>query len=272
MERGSTRSRGVGTLQPLESSGGPQSQALTAAAPKQPHIFSRLTVTQRNRVIARGIRLHLSQGETLFSQGEKHKGVYLIEDGLIRTFYTSPAGREITLAYWQPGNIVGTPQVFSTHVHQWSGMAAAETNVLSFRGEDIFELMQRIPMFGIAVVETLEFKGKCLSALVQMLGTRSVAERLAMLLCNLAELYGVKEKDGIAIGEPFTHEVFAQMVGASRQWVTMTLDRMRNENLIRIGKCRTVILQPNKLLSRRRRVARVKAGQVIAPSALARRW
>jgi CRP/FNR family transcriptional regulator, cyclic AMP receptor protein len=115
--------------------------------------------------------------------------------------------------------------------------------------------MQRIPMFGIAVVETLEFKGKCLSALVQMLGTRSVAERLAMLLCNLAELYGVKEKEGIAIGEPFTHEVLAQMVGASRQWVTTTLDRMRNENLIRIGKCRTVILEPKKLLSRRPRVA-----------------
>jgi hypothetical protein len=28
---------------------------------------------------------------------------------------------------------------------------------------------------------------------------------------------------------------------------------MRNENLIRIGKCRTVILQPGKLLSRGRR-------------------
>jgi CRP-like cAMP-binding protein len=210
-----------------------------------------LTASQRNRVIARGVRLQFSEGETLFAQGEKHEGIYLIEDGLVRTFYTSPAGREITLAYWQPGNIVGTPQIFSTHVNQWSGVAAVETNVLAFRGEDIFELMQRIPVFAIAVVEILEFKGKCLSALVQMLGTRSVAERLAMLLYNLAELHGVKEKDGIAIGQPFTHEVFAQMVGASRQWVTMTLDRMRNEGLIRIGKSRTVILQPKKLISRR---------------------
>jgi CRP-like cAMP-binding protein len=231
----------------------PASRTPTARSAKQPNIFARLTAGQRNRVIARGVHLRLSEGEALFAQGEKHVGIYLIEDGLVRTFYTSPAGREITLAYWQPGNIVGTPQIFGTHVHQWSGIAAMETNVLALRGQDIFELMQRIPMFAIAVVETLEFKGKCLSALVQMLGTRSVAERLAMLLCNLAEIYGVKEKDGIAIGEPFTHEVFAQMVGASRQWVTMTLDRMRNENLIRIGKCRTVILQPNRLLSRRRR-------------------
>jgi CRP/FNR family transcriptional regulator, cyclic AMP receptor protein len=227
------------------------SQALGFRTAKQPNIFTRLTAAQRNRVVARGVYLHRSEGETLFAQGERHKGIYLVEHGLVRTFYTSPAGREITLAYWQPGNIVGTPQVFSTHVHQWSGIAATNADVLFFRGEDLLQLMQRIPVFAIAIVEALEFKGKCLSALVQMLGTRSVAERLAMLLYNLAELHGVREKDGIAIGKPFTHEVLAQMVGASRQWVTMTLDRMRSEGLIRIGKCRTVILDPNKLLSRR---------------------
>jgi CRP-like cAMP-binding protein len=226
-------------------------QALAFRTAKQPNIFARLTTAQRNRVVARSVRLQLSEGEALFAQGEKHNGIYLIESGLIRTFYTSPAGREITLAYWQPGNIVGTPYVFNSHVHQWSGIAAVNTNALSFRGEDVFELMQRIPMFAIAVVETLEFKGTCLSNLVQMLGTRSVAERLAMLLYNLAVLHGVKEKDGIAIGPPFTHEVFAQMVGASRQWVTMTLDRMRNDGFIRIGKRRTIILQPDRLLHRR---------------------
>ena len=45
--------------------------------------------------------------------------------------------------------------------------------------------MQSDSGFAIGMVEALEFKGKCLSALVQMLGTRDVSERLAMLLCNL---------------------------------------------------------------------------------------
>lgn len=227
------------------------SQPLAFRTPKQPNIFARLTTAQRNRVLNVGCPVHLAEGETLFAQGEAHKGIYLIQIGLIRTFYTSPAGREITLAYWQAGNIVGTPQVFSTNVHQWSGIAATETTALAFRGADVFDLMQRIPMFAIGVVEALEFKGKCLSALVQMLGTRSVAERLAMLLHNLADLHGVKEHEGVVIGEPFTHEVLAQMVGASRQWVTMTLDRMSDEGLIRVGKRRTVILRPGKLLLRR---------------------
>ena len=230
---------------------GSASQLLAFRPPKQPNIFARLTTSQRARVLSRARPMHLLEGETLFAQGETHRGIYLIQTGLIRTFYTSQAGREITLAYWRGGNIVGTPQIFSTSVHQWSGIAATETSALAFRGEDVFDLMKRIPIFAIGVVEALEFKGKCLSALVQMLGTRSVAERLAILLYNLADMHGVKERDGIVIGEPFTHEVLAQMVGASRQWVTMTLDRMRSEGLIRVGKRRTVILQPNKLLSHR---------------------
>jgi CRP-like cAMP-binding protein len=117
--------------------------------------------------------------------------------------------------------------------------------------------MQAIPQLAIGIVEALEFKGRCLSALLQMLGTRSVSERLSMLLANLAEIHGTDTGEGIAIGEPFTHEAFAQMVGASRQWVTMTLDRFQREGLIRISRCRTVILDPDKL--RRRRADRERS-------------
>ena len=54
----------------------------------------------------------LNRGQTLFSQGGKHDGIWLIESGRIRAFYTPPLGREITLAYWHVGNFVGGPEVF----------------------------------------------------------------------------------------------------------------------------------------------------------------
>jgi CRP-like cAMP-binding protein len=128
-------------------------------------------------------------------------------------------------------------------------MAKGRTEVIAFRGRDLRSLMETMPALAVGLVEALEFKGKCLSALVQMLGTRSVSERLAMLLCTLAEIHGVREEDGVAIGPPFTHEAFAQMVGASRQWVTMTLDRFQGEGAIRIGKRRTVIRNARQLLA-----------------------
>lgn len=209
---------------------------------RQPNLFTRLTDAERARVLRRGLRQKFLAGETLFAQGDRHRGVFIVDGGLVRTFYASPSGREITLAYWKPGNIVGTPQVLTSGMHDWSGVAVEDTEAIGFRGSDLHDLMLAIPVFAVALVEALEFKGKCLSALVHMLGTRAVSERLSMLLTNLAETHGVREKDGIAIGAPFTHEVLAQMVGASRQWVTITLDRFQREGLIRVGKRKTVIL------------------------------
>jgi CRP-like cAMP-binding protein len=225
---------------------------------RQPDIFARLTPGQRNKVIASGNYLRFPRGATLFAQGDRHRSVFLVERGLVKTCYTSPGGREITLAYWQPGNLVGTPQVIdtSTYAHMWSGIAVTDTSAIGFGARQIRELMEHMPALAIGVIETLEFKGKCLSALVQMLGTRSVAERLGLLLNNLAILHGEKVETGISIGRPFTHEVLAQMVGASRQWVTMTLDRFRKDGLIEIGKGRTVTLRPQSNSGRTRIRAR----------------
>ncbi len=118
------------------------------------------------------------RGQTLFNQGAKHDGIYLIESGRIRVFYTAPSQREITLAYWLPGNFVGGPEIFGEGIHQWSGVASSNSGVVHFSGKDMRKLVLDVPSLSIGLIEGLTFKGKCYSALAQMLGTRSVTERL----------------------------------------------------------------------------------------------
>lgn len=216
---------------------------------RQPNIFARLSAADVNAVLKRANLRRLVRDELLFSQGSRHRGVYLIQAGSIRTFYTSPGGRVITLAYWEAGNLVGTPEVLSDGIHLWSGVATCETNVLTFKSSDLRSLMEHIPGLAVGFVEALEFKGKCLSALLQMLGTRSVPERLTLLLRNLAMLHGIPCSEGVRLGAPFTHEAIAQMVGASRQWVTLTLDRLQREGILRLAKCNITIRRPDLLLN-----------------------
>jgi CRP-like cAMP-binding protein len=49
-------------------------------------------------VMGCGRRRHLQVGDFLFRHGDPHEGVYLVESGLVRTYYSSASGREITLA------------------------------------------------------------------------------------------------------------------------------------------------------------------------------
>src|SRR5262245_24662691 len=100
-----------------------------------PLLMEKLTLRERESVLKQGRRKVLNRGQTLFSQGARHDGIFLVESGRIRVFYTSPLGREITLAYWQVGNFVGGPEVFDTGVHQRSGVASSNCSVVHLPGK-----------------------------------------------------------------------------------------------------------------------------------------
>src|SRR5262245_19455622 len=102
---------------------------------RQPRILERLSEHERRIVLAKSQRRKLTGGEHLFLQGDGHRGTYVIEKGLVRTYYTSPAGREVTLAYWLPGNLVGTPDLFGDSTHMWSGVAEADTEAIFIAGD-----------------------------------------------------------------------------------------------------------------------------------------
>jgi CRP/FNR family transcriptional regulator, cyclic AMP receptor protein len=206
-----------------------------------PSLFNTLSPSERETLVRWGRRRVLYRGQTLFSQGARHDGIFLIETGRIRVYYTAPSQREITLAYWHPGNFVGGPEVFGEGVHQWSGVASSNSSVVHLPGKELRKLVGQIPNLPIGLIEGLTFKGKCYSALAQMLGTRSITERLAHLLLHLVELYGMEDPDGILIGAAFTHADLAHMVGATRQWVTISLKRLQEKNVLVVRKSKIIV-------------------------------
>ena len=214
---------------------------------RQPNPLAHLSDEDLETVLNRARRCRIKSKHLLFRQGDRHHGIYLIQSGVVRTYYTSPAGREITLAYWQPGNFVGGPDVFEDCIHMWSGITVRDTEVYHLRGPDLRDLMAQIPDLALGMVEALVYKGRCFSSLVQLLGTRSVSGRLSQVLLALCDNYGIPEGNGIVIDVHLTHEDLAHMVGASRQWVTTTLDRLQKKGIIRIRKRQLVILRPDLL-------------------------
>jgi len=181
-------------------------------------------------------------GEDVFQQGDHHNGIYLILSGRMRIFYAGPSGREITLAYWSPGNFVGGPEIFGGGPHMWSGQAVRPTELLHVKGAELRRLVERHPRLALALLDMSVHKGKCFSALIQMLGTRSAAQRLAQLLALMADLDGIRREDGVFIGRSLTQEELAKMVGATRQWVSATLERFREGGLVEFSPNRILIL------------------------------
>ena len=208
-------------------------------------LLGRLKPEQRVQLRRAGRVLAHAHGDSIFHQGSRHAGIFVIESGRVRTYFTGPSGREITLAYWTPGHFVGGPELFGEGEHIWSGMAVGETRTLFLDGPTLRAAMNELPGLAVCLVEGLVHKGRCYSELLQVLATQSVEERLWQLLRNLATLYG-RGNDGFRTVElRFSHEEMASMVGATRQWVTMTLSRLQKQGLIAIHGRRISVLEDN---------------------------
>lgn len=111
------------------------------------------------------------------------------------------------------------------------------------------KLVREVPEVAVAVIHGLIAKGKCYSALIQMLGTRSISERLRQFLFILADAQGRHEGTSIVVERTITYEQIAFLVGATRQWVTQTLDKLRMEGVLEISRTELVIRDMDALLS-----------------------
>jgi CRP/FNR family cyclic AMP-dependent transcriptional regulator len=198
------------------------------------HFLNRLSAAEKAQLRELGRPFVVPQGEIVFSQGDQHEGIFIIDSGQVRVYYTAPSGREITLAYWTPGHFIGGPEISGGGIHMWSGLAIDECRFTILSSATLEKLLTKMPNFARALIDGLVAKGKCYSSMAQMLGTRSVIERLAQYVMNLSRLYGVPDGDAIVINHKVTHDQIAAMVGSTRQWVTMMLKRFQAKRIISI--------------------------------------
>ncbi|MFB2564244.1 Crp/Fnr family transcriptional regulator [Rhizobium sp. IMFF44] len=213
------------------------------------HFLDPLKLDEWAILRSHGRRLSFSAGETIFTQGDKHGGIFIIERGSVRVFYSAPSGREITLAYWTPGNFIGGPEMTGGGTHIWSGEAMDDCEILFLPAHVLGKLIVELPNFALCLIQGLASKGKSYSAMAQMLGTRSVIERLAQFLMNLGKLHGVRDGHAVIINAKVTHDQIAAMVGSTRQWVTMMMKRFQKEGLLTVTPRHIRIERPHLLMA-----------------------
>ena len=199
---------------------------------EETNLLSHLTANEYLKVREVGVPKGYSKSQIVFTQGDPHEGIYIIESGTVKAFYIGPNGKEITLAYWGAGHFVGGPEIFGKGEHMWSGTAETDAQLLYLDGAKIRSLMESYPNLAIGIVEGLVFKGKCYSSLLQILGTRSVLERLASLFISIAENENHEDANQFKLKKQFTHDELAKIVGSTRQWITKSLDRFKKAGVI----------------------------------------
>lgn len=209
---------------------------------RKTQLFAKLTDAEMRTLCARVSKRQFSRGETLFSEGDECRGLFVVAAGKIRIFKLSAAGREQVLAIEEPGSSFAELPVFDGGVYPASASALEETEVLFISRKDFQNYCREHPEVALKVLAVVGSRLRRLVAIIEDLSFTTVRHRLISLLLRLAEIGGTATKQGVRLELSETHQDLAAELGTVRELVSRSLSRLQAEGLLEL-KGRTILVR-----------------------------
>jgi CRP/FNR family transcriptional regulator, cyclic AMP receptor protein len=208
-----------------------------------------LTSASQRRLLEHSRQVEAPAGSAPMRPGDP-RGAFLVRQGLIRSFWGAPDGRETTIAFIYPGNLVGAPLLVpgAAGLYEPFGSVGADAVVNSTLTLLDLETARRVVSREIEVVSAL---ATVLAAFARYSVRRfavgslgNIPERLAFDLLERAsrsQLY-LGRLDARA-----THQDLADSIGSSREAVSRALKGLRAAGIVETAPGLTRVLDPIRL-------------------------
>ena len=202
---------------------------------RQVDVLASLSPDERAKVLAYAQRRQFQAGATLYMTGDHSATLYILSEGIARTYWTGAGGRELTVGVWMPGYLVGAPDV-ATGRRALSAAALRDVVAYEFSAESLKAASQEVPAFGWGLVLALSFKVRWVSMIAANLRTKDAMTRLCELIVMLGDVYGDHSGEKVTIATKFTQEELALMIGCTRQWTSRSLTELRQRKILAMGE------------------------------------
>lgn len=165
----------------------------------------------------------------LFWEGEACAGIFLIAEGSVKIFKTSPGGRELMLSLETAPCTVAELPLFDGGPYPASVRAVDGVVALFVNKSDFQQVCRQYPDVALKILAVVGRRLRNLVGLVESVTFGSVTQRLARLLLEASRQAG-----GDAFELPHTHQELASRLGTVREVVSRNLARFRAEGMVRI--------------------------------------
>jgi CRP/FNR family cyclic AMP-dependent transcriptional regulator len=196
-------------------------------------MFGELSDAVLGSLATRCVPRAVGAGFVLFRAGERCTGLYVVLEGRVRVYRTSPDGREQTLAVEGAGNPVAELPLVDGGPYPASAMTTAPSRLLFLPRAEFEHAFRTDPEVATAVVQALGARLRHFVQLVETLAFRDVAARLAMLLADYGDRQGEMQGEVVELKLERTQEELATELGTARESVSRAMKQLAQRGLIR---------------------------------------
>lgn len=207
--------------------------------------FAALTASLRHDIFRLGTVTRYAHGDAIVEQGELAQFWFTCASGAIRFRRTTPAGRQVTLAYVEPGIWVGEAEVLHRGPNTYDAHAHGRTTLLSVAETVFRQLLLDHAEFGEALLSLQARRMRYLYWMMEDMATLPLRARLAKHLLHLMRRFGPHHAQAgseMPLGIVLVQDELAQLLGCSRQRVNVELKSMEREGTLRNSQRGIVVL------------------------------
>jgi len=214
---------------------------------KNCHLFERLSTDRLKQVERRAKSRTFSAKSPIYLPAEASEAVFMLASGRVKLCNFTAEGKQSILTFIDPGEFFGELAIIESGQREEYAEAVEKSTVILIPADEINKLIEEFPHVSMGVTKLMGLRRRRIERRLKYLLFNSNRDRLANLLLELAEQYGKVTSDGVELSIKLSHQELANIIGSTRETVTLMLGELQNENLIRTGRRKIVLTNMEKL-------------------------
>jgi CRP-like cAMP-binding protein len=188
-----------------------------------------------------------SRKAPIYLPAEAADAVFVLAEGRVKICHVTSDGKQSILAFIEPGELFGELAVFAPGTRDEHAEALERSTIVMIPSDAFQTLLQQRPELSLGVSKLMGIRRKRIERRLKNLLFVPSRDRLIHLLLELAEQYGKTGDDGVQLGLHLSHQELANVIGSTRETVTVLLRDLQQEGLIFTGRKRITIRDVNRL-------------------------
>ncbi len=185
--------------------------------------------------------------QVIYLPGDRSQGVHFLASGRIKISKVTRDGKELTLAYRSEGDFFGEPCLLDGGPREEMAEAMDASVTVEVGRELLDDILKIDGGAAYKFARALITRRKDLETRVEQLIFKDVGAKLAELLLNLGQEHGVSDERGLIVALKITHQEMANLIGSTRETVSLTLSQFKRKGLIQTDGRRVILSDPEGL-------------------------
>jgi CRP/FNR family transcriptional regulator, cyclic AMP receptor protein len=199
---------------------------------KKVPILSDLHADALGRLAEKVEMKEIRRRQVIYLPGDPGGAVYFVNGGRVKISKVTRDGKELTLAYRGPGEVFGETCLIDGGPREEMAEAMENALVTEVERSEFERLLQAQALLGLRLSKILAQRRREVENKIENLVFKDVNAKLAELLLRLGTEYGVDDSRGTLVALKITHQEMANLIGSTRETVSLTLAQFKRKGLI----------------------------------------